>query len=260
MSNPYISITDFTHADQVRRMLGVLSSECTDRLLGVGVMMSYKTLNGLETKWSKAFPPKEKIREIFLPDAGLFNVLHYADYDGLSTADDLLHAVACAGPNLDAIQFDMIWPRAELLDALRRDLGVANRRPEFILQVGAKAIEAVWDSPTEVGLRIMEYQRRNLINRVLFDESGGRGRAMDAKRLLRFIHMVPAMNIVIAGGLGPDTVPLAEPVLRQVPDASLDAQGKLRPSGSALDPIDWDMAERYIRAACKLVELCADDA
>jgi hypothetical protein len=83
---------------------------------------------------------------------------------------------------------------------------------------------------------------------------------MDAKRLLRFIHMVPAMNIVIAGGLGPDTVPLAEPVLRQVPDASLDAQGKLRPSGSALDPIDWDMAERYIRAACKLVELCADDA
>ena len=66
MSNPYISITDFTHADQVRRMLGVLNAECTDRLLGVGVMMSYKTLNGLETKWSKAFPPKEKIREIFL--------------------------------------------------------------------------------------------------------------------------------------------------------------------------------------------------
>jgi hypothetical protein len=258
MTAPFISITDFTHADQVRRMLGVLNSECTDRLLGVGVMMSYKTLNGLKTKWAKAFPPKDTIREIFLPDKNAFNVLHYADYDGVSTVDDLLRAVSYAGPNLDAIQFDMIWPRVELLEAFRRDLDVANRRPEFILQVGAKAIEIAENDPSKVGLRILEYQRRNLASRILFDESGGKGRAMDAKRLLRFIRKVPAMSIVVAGGLGPDTVSLAEPILREVPDASLDAQGKLRPSGSALDPIDWDMGERYVRRACELVEQYAD--
>ncbi|MFA5934800.1 MAG: hypothetical protein WC827_02885 [Candidatus Paceibacterota bacterium] len=40
--------------------------------------------------------------------------------------------------------------------------------------------------------------------------------------------------------------------LNEFPDVSIDAEGKLRPSGSALDPVDWDMAEKYIIEALKL--------
>ncbi len=50
---------------------------------------------------------------------------------------------------------------------------------------------------------------------------------------------------------------LAELVVRdlsreQIP-VSFDAQSKLRPSGDAMDPIDWDMAETYLRNAAALL-------
>ncbi len=61
------------------------------------------------------------------------------------------------------------------------------------------------------------------------------------------------MGIVVAGGLGPYTVRLVEPLLAEFPNISIDAQGQLRESGNALDPIDWDRAETYITRAVALL-------
>lgn len=81
---------------------------------------------------------------------------------------------------------------------------------------------------------------------------------MDAKGLLPFARAVkrrfPQFGLVAAGGLGPDTMHLVEPLIKEFPDLSIDAQGKLRPSGSALDPIDWYMAGQYLIKALEMLE------
>ena len=78
----------------------------------------------------------------------------------------------------------------------------------------------------------------------------GKGLGMDAMGLRFFAWAVrerfPLLGIAAAGGLGPDTLNLVEPLVREFLNISIDAQGKLRPSGSALDPIDWKMAAKYI--------------
>jgi hypothetical protein len=62
------------------------------------------------------------------------------------------------------------------------------------------------------------------------------------------------MGLVVAGGLGPDSIDMVKPLVKVFPDISIDAQGKLRPSGSALDPIDWDMAGTYLARALELLK------
>jgi hypothetical protein len=60
MRIPYVGITDFTTFEQVKHMLTVFNKNLEQgqsRRLHVGVMMSYKTLHGMETKWTEAFPP-----------------------------------------------------------------------------------------------------------------------------------------------------------------------------------------------------------
>jgi hypothetical protein len=85
----------------------------------------------------------------------------------------------------------------------------------------------------------------------------GKGKGMDAEWLLPFAHAIkkrfPEMGIGAAGGLGPETMHLVEPLVEDFPDLSIDAQGRLRPSGSALDPIDWNIAEQYLIKAIKLL-------
>ena len=74
-----------------------------------------------------------------------------------------------------------------------------------------------------------------------------------SRAVIGAFHQRSSRGIVAAGGLGPESVGLVEPLYREFPDLSIDAQGKLRPSGSALHPIDWDMAETYLVKALQLL-------
>lgn len=254
---PYIGITDFTSPDQVHRVLRVPTDRVLDtkmdHILGVGVMMSHKTLRGLPTKWAAAFPPKESVADIFIDDWGVFNVLHYADYEDVTTPDDLREVIALGGPNLDAIQLDMIWPRVDLI---RAGFGSHNR-PKIILQVGAKAMDAKDCDPGRIVQSLWEYHLANCLDYVLLDRSMGKGMGMNANLLLtlyraiREVFSQKQLQVVVAGGLGPTTMSLLQPFREaRVWDISIDAQGKLRPSGNALDPVDWTMAEEYYAQAC----------
>lgn len=68
--------------------------------------------------------------------------------------------------------------------------------------------------------------------------------------LLPFVDILatkrPNLGIVVAGGLGPETMDLIDPIVRKYPLISTDAQGKLRPSGNSLHPICWEMAGEYL--------------
>lgn len=258
---PYIGITDFENYDQAKNMLDFfsgISQRRHKRKLMVGVMMSYKTLNNIETKWAKAWPTNEQIGEIFKPHKYALNTLHYADFANQTKIEDLIEAVwsadRCNG--LDALQFDMPWPShvmvAELMDRFEDS---KKRELQIIIQVGRVAIEQCGGNIDRVMDCIEWYRKKGAC--ILFDLSGGNGIPMDTDFLRSYIRMTkdrfgPGTDIAVAGGLGPNTMHLIEPLLGEFPDMSIDAQGKLRPSGNPLDPIDWEMAKEYV---CKAVEL-----
>ncbi len=251
---PYVGITDFMTFEQVKRMLAAFKANLgpeQNRRLHVGVMMSYKTLHGIETKWTEAFPPKETIADIFGSDKTM-NCLHYADYDAIDVFQSLAQAISFGGIGISALQLDMVLPDpghvASAVHASRKQL-------EVILQIGKNAIEQANNDPQEVVERLRDYE--GVAQHVLLDKSMGRGLGMDAVGLIPFVQAIkqafPGMGIVAAGGLGPESIGLVEPLYREFPDISIDAQGKLRPSCSALDPIDWDMAETYLVKALQLL-------
>jgi hypothetical protein len=252
---PYIGITDFMTFDQVQRMLAVFKANLRprhNRRLHVGVMMSYKTLHGLETKWTEAFPAKEKIADIFGSQETM-NCLHYADYGVNDVACSLAQAIDFGGLGINALQLDMVWPNpVHIANAVH----TSRKQLEVILQVGKSAIKKVNDDPQEIVHRLRDY--KGVIHYVLLDKSMGQGIGMDAVGLIPFARAIkeafPDLGIAAAGGLGPETVNLVKPLVEEFPDISIDAQGKLRPSGNALDPIDWDRAETYIIEALKLLD------
>ncbi|MCA9354600.1 MAG: hypothetical protein KC877_03725 [Candidatus Kaiserbacteria bacterium] len=251
---PYIGITDFTSPEQVRDMLGFMddltfSDPLFDRVLHVGVMMSRKTLMGIETKWAKAFPPKENIARIFsYPEA--YNCLHYANFDySTGIEDELVRALSYGGENLRAIQLDMTWPDP---DNVHKAMHRTGKNIEVIMQIGKKAQAMCGDDPK----RVAEYLDRytGVVDRVLLDKSMGMGLGMDAMAMLPFLReiseRIPQLQLVVAGGLGPTSLHLLDPVLAEFPRISFDAQGKLRPSGDALnEPLDWHYVRSYLYQA-----------
>lgn len=248
----YIGITDFHWRKEVEQMRAVFGRHPRGRAfkLHVGVMMSYKTLKGIQTKWASAFPAKETIADIFaFPDT--MNCLHFADRETRPVADvrsSLIEALAWGGQGLNALQLDMTWPDP---DAVAEAVASLGRPIEVILQVGDAAFGEISNHPSILMRRLADYRGR--ITHVLLDKSGGQGVGMDAVGLLPFAHAIarnyPHLGIVVAGGLGPNSMGLVRPLTRDIPNISIDAQGRLRRSGSALDPIDWDLAEQYLIAA-----------
>ena len=235
---------------QAERMLLSFQWLCRfDCKLMIGVMMSYKTLNNIDTRWKIAFPRKEDISDIFVEHPCAFNTLHYADYDGIDISKNLIEATSWGLPSINAIQLDMIWPNPKQIQEYHEMFPWLKK----ILQVNSKALEKVDNDPEKMLTRIDEYES---IDSILLDKSMGRGLGMDSNALRPFIEIItqkrPNLGIAVAGGLGPDTLHFVEPLIREFPDLSIDAQGKLRSSGNSLDPIDWSLAEIYIEKAVKL--------
>jgi hypothetical protein len=214
-------------------------------------MMSYKTLHNIPSKWQNVFLPKEEISNVFQSDEA-YNCLHYADYDdNPELSRCLAEAISYGGKKIHALQLDMIWPDPEEID---RAVQLSGKKIEVILQIGKNAIEKMNNDPNAVIEKLREYKGK--IHRVLLDKSMGRGLGMDALGLLPFVTAIresfPEVGIAVAGGLGPETIHLVQPLTQIFPSLSIDAQGKLRPSGNALDPIDWNMATKYLIEALKL--------
>ncbi len=256
MLPPYIGLTGFTNQREVELMYDVfqknLKSE-SERLLHVGVMMSYETLRGIETKWSDVFPKKDSIISIFSNEY-VFNCLHFVDrgkWKEGELEDALRDVIWYSGSNLDAIQLDMVWP-APL--QIAHGISHLKQMPEVILQIGQEAFKVVDDDPIFLCEALKDY--RGVITRVLLDKSMGKGIPMNAYELMPFVQAIkesfPDMGITVAGGLGPETVQLVQPLLVKFPDLSFDAEGKLRRSGSNLDPVDWDLATEYLERGMML--------
>lgn len=269
----YISITDFAKPEEVQMMADFFeehSNKRQDCRLGVGFMMSRKSINKIDTKWAKVWPKPEEYPGLCLSNWGrsihqpiLYNVLHYADYDGVDINKNLLKAVEICNfnknlhgmrKNLHAVQLDMIWPDPK---ELGKFCNATDSQLEIILQINSNALEMVDNDPKKLIKKLSEYQYA--LRRVLLDRSMGRGLGMNAEALLPFARAIREdsfthrLGIGVAGGLGPKSLHLLEPFLAEFNDISWDAQSKLRTSGSAMDPIDWEYAKEYIKKSLLLM-------
>ncbi|MFA6536360.1 MAG: hypothetical protein WC250_00580 [Candidatus Paceibacterota bacterium] len=259
MQIPYIGITDFTSQKQVLEMSEIFLKHrlCTSRQLAVGVMMSYKTLNNIPSRWSGVFPAKESIAEIFsgrspaYAQGAVMNTIHYADYENSADLLSQLKRVAeYGGPNLHAIQLDMTWPGPRAVYNFRKYFP----KVKIILQIGPKAFEFLGSDPR--GIISMVFSYGGCVDYVLLDKSAGKGQSLEWEGLLPFVkHLMRRvdLNVAVAGGLGPETLHLLGEIPNVCSDISIDAQAKLRPSGSSLDPIDWSMAGDYLKKALQVL-------
>lgn len=251
---PFISITDFFLRSQVRMMLEIFNLNkhpLSERDLAVGVMMSRKTLLGLPTKWTAAFPKKERISNIFFYKEA-YNCLHYADYTkDPDLTPNLTRALSFCGTHLNALQLDMVLPNPNLVKN-----AVANSKLdlEVILQVNTPTFDFVNNQPALLVSKLKEYD--GVISRVLLDKSMGEGKVLDPIFLKPFVEEIavklPHLGIVIAGGLGPNSMHVIENLVHAYPAISWDAQGQLRPSKKATDPLNWYMCAEYIKRSLKL--------
>lgn len=253
MSKPYIGVTDFTSRSQVERAKAAITG---NRRLHVGVMTSFKVQRGIPTSkgWENVWLNPRGIQELFINDPDVYNVIHYADYDHTeldrapTTVEDLLRAWDMSGRYVNAIQLDMVWPRVEMLEEFLH----CRPQAELILQVSSKAIEFAKGYWTE---ELDKYA--GLVDYVLLDAGMGRGTTFDPTDILSQLEYVSwdftNDQIAVAGGLGPDTYQNLKPILDEYPEVSCDAQGRLRPSHNALDPLDMDLVEKYIKGICSLL-------
>ncbi len=253
MPKSYIGITDFTRREETILMQDAFRNYggATSRhLLHVGVMMSRKTLNGLPSKWQKVFPKNRAVADIFVKDEHTLNVLHYADYDGVDVARNLEKATLWGGENMDALQLDMIWPDPAVIKNHRRNYP----DKKIILQINSKSL-AMADNNIDTFVRRLSLYHDGL-DYVLLDMSMGRGRGLNAEQLLPYLIAIDSLHadfeLAVAGCLCAETLLLLEPLIARFPCLSIDAQSRLRPSGNALDRIDWVMAKNYLECAIEM--------
>lgn len=222
-------------------------------VLMVGLMMSFKTLWNIPSKWDPVFPLKERLDNIFPEyDYGTLNTLHYADFENPENWPEeknlfysLSKAMSYARGNLHAVQLDMTWPDPGMIASA---VHASRHVVQVILQIGRKALEQADRNPKEVVSMLEDYT--NVIDGVLLDQSMGEGKLMDPNLLLSYAEAIsvahPSLHIAVAGGLEPKNVEVLEPLLERFPNLSIDTQAGLRPDKNIMKPISWRMAEAYL--------------
>jgi hypothetical protein len=247
---PYVGVTDFTKRNQVQAVKPFVHKR-SGRRLHVGAMMSYKTFHGIPTEkgWENIWLKPSALRRLFVKDPDVFNVLHWADYVSYpkTSAEDLIKACDLAGEGLSGLQLDMVWPHVHMIQAVKE----VYPHLSIILQVSKVAIKDTRKRGISISSDLSRYN--GCVDYVLIDYGMGEGTPLVPEKVIEVLRearkVFPETSLAIAGGLGPETFHLLSPILKEFPRISWDAQGRLRRSGSALDPIDMDRVKAYVRGS-----------
>lgn len=234
--DPYIGITGFTKPEEVEAAYQLLPIDPPRKLM-VGVLASWKTLRGipLKPKWQAQFPDPKIIPALFPDDDRVLNLIHYGTEEGQESSllADLLRLEEFAGENLHGFQLNIPWPSTIELE----DYAFYGHGTTLALQIGRKAMEMVGDDRDRLITMLERYI--GLVDAILLDPSGGLGQPFDTERARTMLRAIADrgwdLGLGVAGGLGPNTLHLVEPLLAEFPHLSIDAQGRLRNEQNELD-------------------------
>lgn len=251
MTTPYIGITGFTTADEVKAVRAGWSGTPA-RLLMCGALLSNALLAGRPSGAPGRCPPPEAIAGIFADDPGCLNLVHYRPRAGVDLAAALARATGVGGPNCHGVQINATrgapWPEPAALAEYRKH----SRPQRIVLQVGREAMAAAGGSPAEIARRCAEYD--GIVTDVLVDASEGLGRPLDAEGTGRYLGAIasaaPGLGLAAAGGLHAGNVgALLGPLLADWGEViSIDAEGRLR---DGEDRLDVGAARMYLDAAVR---------
>lgn len=243
---PYIGITGFTDKEETLALTGCMP-ESPKRLLMVGVLANQLTLQGL---WNnKRHPKVEKIKDIFLDHPLTLNIIHYYTLHTDTLYEQLLYLTEFGGPNLHGFQLNFAWP---YIDDLRR---YKSKYPDklLVLVITGDAFKRVGYSPQLLIKKVSHY--RGIVDYMLLDQSEGFGIPLNTEFMLKYLGgsniQELDMNLVIAGGLYSETLYLIEPIIKKFPNASIDAEAKLRNKD---DTLNLDFSRDYLYKSLKIFE------
>ncbi len=276
----YFGVCDVYSPEEAKAMADELrnSRQYSDRKVMIGVMTHPIVLSDdrpmpeeIRNAIRAEFPTKEEMAAGFIDDPDVFNTVHYADLYGpdgprkSGEAPDvyknLERVVEYGGENLHAIQLDITWPSSDELKRFK------SEHPDIaiILQVGKFGIKEIDSNPHALVDRLREYGES--IDYILLDMSMGMGKSMETEGLLPMLRTVrdqiPELGLAVAGGLGPDSIDLLEPIAAEFPDISIDAQGNLKRKDAPRDdrghmiatvPVDLERTTEYIRKSCATLD------
>lgn len=254
----YVGVTGFTDPAQLKA-IAELSAEFTQfgRQVMTGVLTSSKTLRGLTNKYPNRYPQIERAGVVLSGGAhehyGMIH--HHCDDPGMlhSEIDEIFELYA--GDAAYAVQINNCWPDSEELEDFRRNYDYIK----VVLQVGSEAIEQCDRSPIAIALLVRAYGK--LIDGVLFDPSGGKGKAFDphfaAAVVVALNDATPYLSIRgVAGGLDADNViSQIGPLLELDPYLSWDAEGRLR---DADDHLDLGKVQKYLQASLQTLTAASE--
>lgn len=270
----YAGVCDVLSPEEARAMAQELRANRKDphRKVMIGVMAGPFSLRpevgGSDAEEERSvFPTRDEMASGFTDDPDVLNTVHYADlYRPKEVVDESLMQsleliVQHGGEHLHAIQLDVTWPSVEVIDSFK----AAHPDIKIVLQLGGPAFKQADNDPQKIMGRLDEYG--DSIDYVLLDLSMGKGKGMDAEGLLPLLRLLrselPGLGLAVAGGLGPESVELLEPIAREFPDISIDAQGRLKPEGTPKDDYghyvstvsaDLRRANEYIKKSCSILD------
>lgn len=250
---PYVGITGFMNRKEAISSLAVWENlGITNRLLAIGVLVSWKTLNGYSASNPKRYPDVGKIQEIFRKHPHVLNLIHYnSKYeDGLG--DQLIKLTAFGGRRCHGLQLNITWPSAfELLKWQEK-----FPKLRLVLQISKKAQKETNGDLRMLAARICEYGES--ITDVLIDPSQGRGEKMRVEKAQETLSIIrdvcneeAEMNIGlgVAGGLHGGNLREFKSLKCEFPNLSIDAESLLR---DGRDNLDRGLAKYYLQGAGKV--------
>ncbi len=216
--------------------------------LMIGLMMSRKTLRGIPSKYTNVWLKNDEVGDVFVKDDCVINCVHYADYNDSTIIQDLEDVVKYGGPNLNAVQFDMVWPNTRMIRVFKDKFPYLS----LVLQVSKEAMFVSDNNPKSVANKLKDYG--DSLDYVLFDRSGGRGIPISYDELEPYILAMQSINrntfdanIALAGGLTPSNLQgFFNSFISLVPNLSCDAEGGMRKSFDNTNPIDYNIAKSFI--------------
>lgn len=256
---PYVGVTDLRDLAEVEAVISFLPA-LPPRPLMIGVLANNKTLAGLPNKHPKRFPKIETIADIFknvswaqLEDVEA--IIHYRTDEPDSLFAQLDQLVELGDVNLDGFQLNSPWPPIEELERFKDKYWEKEFR--LILRVGDQIRQ---ESPNIIASRVGEYV--GLITDVVIETGLITDQAFDPDRPRQYLDAIvaelqnkegrrwPFTGIGVTGGLGPSTVHLIEPLLKEFPRLSFDAYEQLR---DKKDNFDLVLVKNYFEKAFRLV-------
>jgi hypothetical protein len=221
--NSYIGITGIRDSGQVQKMLDQMPKNF-EKKLKIGVLANEQTIH--DNPSNPTHPDKEILPTIFLDDSRVLNFIHFNTNSPANLLYDLLTLIEIGGKNLHGFQIDMNLLNTDIIKELKE----CFPKLQFVISINKENFQKF--SPRELSEEIQGFNK--LADYALLDYSMGSGIEMNTQLSLAYAKAIrdhTGLKLVFGGGLCADKMEILKPIIKEIPKASIDAQGQLFENG-----------------------------